>query len=550
MYIHYVLYIYIFCALPFICNLTTVRAAAASQANFHFIGGRHQGGWSHGGSLRAASSEIDSWEPSIEHEEHTDSIDYENTEAFARDIDGFEGADQFVMRWRGSYAAPSSGQYTFTTTSDDGSMLYIDGVVVVDNDGLHGAQSRSGDVQLDAGPHSIMILFFENGGGAMLQAQVTVPGAQEPVLLGGDMLSNTIGCGDDAGMVVGVGDRCAVGFCEDTLDCPQCADGLSCQMSSDDMACAGTCFGTCNAIQHAACATCDELGWVPVRRGGGNICSESDNINQGDEDWNCVSEISQADAEEHCQSAGARLCTAAELYELGAGQGTGCGHDSRLIWSSSSSLVSGDVSLHCDDQYEKVAVPGNVGAMARNHLAPTCVNIAEQGAALRCCADQVCPGANGMANDDQMAPNLVQVAQGNSDFSTLVTAVVQAGLVETLSGTGPFTVFAPSNEAFAALGEQAVQDLLADHDALVDLLTYHVVSGELLSSELSSGERLETVEGKTVKVRITQPNSQHPSVTLIGKGSRANVVQADIPASNGVVHVIDAVLLPEKPSGH
>merc|ERR1719247_1924117 len=99
----------------------------------------------------------------------------------------------------------------------------------------------------------------------MLQAQVTVPGAQEPVLLGGDMLSNTIGCGDDAGMVVGVGDRCAVGFCEDTLDCPQCADGLSCQMSSDDMACAGTCFGTCNAIQHAACATCDELGWVPVR---------------------------------------------------------------------------------------------------------------------------------------------------------------------------------------------------------------------------------------------------------------------------------------------
>lgn len=507
------------------------------QANFHFTGGPGSGGWSHGGSLRSASAEIDTWEPSVEHAEHTTGFNFENSQAFVRDIDGFEATDQFVMRWRGSYNAPAAGSYTFSTRSDDGSMLYINGAVVVDNDGLHGARTESGTVTLTAGQHSIMILFFENGGGAMLQAMVTPPGAREPAMLGGDMLSNTIGCGDDAGVVVGAGDRCAVDFCEDSSDCPQCAAGLTCQVGAGQQACAGTCYGTCAAIEHPACATCADLGWQTKR--GTAVCSESDDINQGDADWRCVNEISQADAEEHCMSAGARLCTATELFELGAGQGTGCGHDSRLIWSSSSSLVSGATTLHCAD-YEMVAIPGNVDAMGRNHIAPTCINVEEQGAALRCCADTACAAGGGDSVGAGAVPNLVQVAQSNPDFSTLVAAVVAGGLVDTLAGPGPFTVFAPTNEAFAALGDDAVNRLLADHAALIDVLTYHVVSGEVLSSELSSGMRLQTAEGKPLKIRIPR---QGP-VVVQATGSSATVVQADIQASNGVVHVIDTVLLP------
>ena len=511
------------------------------QSNFHFTGGPASGGWSHQGSLRAASSGLDAWEPSVEHEEHTSNIDYENTAAFAADIDGFEAADQFVMRWRGSYSAPTTGSYTFSTRSDDGSMLYIDGVVVVDNDGLHGARTESGSVQLTAGSHSIMILFFENGGGAMLQAMVTAPGAAA-VVLGGDMLSNTIGCGDDSGVVVGEGNQCAIGFCEDSANCPQCAEGLTCAAGSGMQACAGTCFGTCSAIEHVECSTCAELGWATGRHplnGVSTVCSESDNINQGGADWQCVNEISQADAEEHCMSAGARLCTAEELFELGEGQGTGCGHDSRLIWSSSSELVSGSTNLHCG-AFEMVAIPGNVGAMAANHIEPTCVNVERIGAALRCCADTVCGGAP--------VPNIVELAQATADLSTLVTAVIAGGLVDTLAGAGPFTLFAPTNEAFAALGAAAVANLLADHDALVDLLTYHVVSGEVLASELSSGLRLQTVEGKPVKIRVTHPN-RDAAVAVIASGSRATVIQADIQASNGIVHLIDAVLLPNAPAG-
>ena len=162
-------------------------------------------------------------------------------------------------------------------------------------------------------------------------------------------------------------------------------------------------------------------------------------------------------------------------------------------------------------------------------------------AALRCCADTTCTADTEAASAD---PNLVELAQSVDALSTLVAAVIQGGLVETLSGPGPFTVFAPTNDAFAALGQDTVNALLADHDRLVDILTYHVVSGEVLSTDLSSGMRVDTVEGGQLVVRI-----KGGTVTIVGGSSRARVVQADVQASNGVAHVIDTVLLPPAAAG-
>jgi uncharacterized surface protein with fasciclin (FAS1) repeats len=502
-------------------------------SNFRFNGGAANGGWAHTGSLQDRSghlADIDAWVPTVEHPEHTHDLSYESADQFVSDIDGFSDASQFVMRWRGTFTAPSAGDYTFSTTSDDGSVLYINGAKVVDNDGLHSARERHGAVTLAAGAHSIMVVFFENGGGASITARVTMPGSQAPVVLGGDMVSNSIGCGDDAGVSVGENDRCAVGFCEDSSDCPQCAAGLSCEVA-EDMACAGTCYGHCVSVASADCSTCAQLGW---ETGGDSVCSESDEINQGDADWKCVNTITQADAEEHCMSAGARLCTAAELFEAGEGTGTGCGHDSRLIWSSSQALLSGHYDLRCRE-FEQVVVPGNVPAMGQNGLAPMCMNVGNDAAALRCCADTTCAGAAAAP----AVPNIVELGQSLPDFSTLVAAVVAGGLAGTLSGPGPFTVFAPTNAAFAALGEAAVATLLADHDALVDLLTYHVVSGEVLSKDLAGGQRLQTVEGGRLKIRLTSSG-----VYVVASGSQALVTQADVQASNGVVHAIDTVLLP------
>lgn len=134
------------------------------------------------------------------------------------------------------------------------------------------------------------------------------------------------------------------------------------------------------------------------------------------------------------------------------------------------------------------------------------------------------------------AGTIVEIAAGNPSFSTLATAVQAAGLVETLSGNGPFTVFAPTNEAFAALPEGTLEKLLQpeNRDLLRQVLTYHVVSGDLMARDLRSG-RVATVEGNPVAVQV-----QNGSV----KVNNANVVQADVDARNGVIHVIDRVLLP------
>lgn len=133
------------------------------------------------------------------------------------------------------------------------------------------------------------------------------------------------------------------------------------------------------------------------------------------------------------------------------------------------------------------------------------------------------------------ADDIVDIAVGAGTFETLVAAVTAAGLVDTLKGPGPFTVFAPTDEAFAALPEGTVEALLNDIPALTAILTYHVVPGRVMSTDLSDGMMAETVNGQSVTIGTMN------GVTVDG----ANVITADIEATNGVIHVIDAVILPE-----
>lgn len=132
--------------------------------------------------------------------------------------------------------------------------------------------------------------------------------------------------------------------------------------------------------------------------------------------------------------------------------------------------------------------------------------------------------------------DIVDTAVDAGSFGTLVAAVGAAGLVDTLKSEGPFTVFAPTDDAFAALPEGTVEMLLMpeNKDKLTAVLTYHVVAGKVMSGDLSNGMMAATVEGSEVKIMT------EGGVMVDG----ANVVTADIEASNGVIHVIDAVILP------
>jgi uncharacterized surface protein with fasciclin (FAS1) repeats len=134
-------------------------------------------------------------------------------------------------------------------------------------------------------------------------------------------------------------------------------------------------------------------------------------------------------------------------------------------------------------------------------------------------------------------PTIVEVARSAGGFETLLAAVDAAGLTDTLAGPGPFTVFAPTDAAFAALPAGTVESLLEEEnrDQLVSILTYHVVPGAVMSSDIAGQElAVATVNGQEVAIDATD------GVTIDG----ATVVQADIEASNGVIHVIDQVILP------
>ncbi len=131
--------------------------------------------------------------------------------------------------------------------------------------------------------------------------------------------------------------------------------------------------------------------------------------------------------------------------------------------------------------------------------------------------------------------DIVDIAVANGSFTTLVAAVQAAGLVDALKGDGPFTVFAPTDEAFAALPEGTVEALLTDIPTLTAILTYHVVPGAVMSADLSDGMIATTLNGADITINLDD------GVTVNG----ANVVLADIEATNGVIHVIDAVLMPD-----
>ena len=139
--------------------------------------------------------------------------------------------------------------------------------------------------------------------------------------------------------------------------------------------------------------------------------------------------------------------------------------------------------------------------------------------------------------------NIIENALNSKDHTTLVAAVKAAGLVETLSGKGPFTVFAPTNEAFEKLPAGTVDTLVKPENkaTLTKILTYHVVAGKLSAADLTDGKMLKTVEGEELTVKTSGGK-----VTLIdAKGNSSTVTIADVNQSNGVIHVIDAVLMPK-----
>jgi uncharacterized surface protein with fasciclin (FAS1) repeats len=156
--------------------------------------------------------------------------------------------------------------------------------------------------------------------------------------------------------------------------------------------------------------------------------------------------------------------------------------------------------------------------------------------------------ACGSTSDEAEAPSpspsptmalkdIVDTAVEAGSFTTLVTAVQAAGLEETLRGEGPFTVFAPTDEAFAAVPKETLDALLADPEgALTDVLTYHVVPGKVMSTDLSDGMQADTVNGEKLDISVGEDG------TVMVDG--ATVVTADIETSNGVIHVIDTVMVP------
>jgi len=132
--------------------------------------------------------------------------------------------------------------------------------------------------------------------------------------------------------------------------------------------------------------------------------------------------------------------------------------------------------------------------------------------------------------------NIVEVAVENGNFKTLVAAVQAAGLAETLSGEGPFTVFAPTDEAFAKLPQGTVEGLLQDKEKLAQILTYHVVSGKVMAKDVVGMSSAKTVQGSDVAIKVDG------NTVMI---NNATVTMTDIEASNGVIHVIDTVLMPQ-----
>lgn len=191
-----------------------------------------------------------------------------------------------------------------------------------------------------------------------------------------------------------------------------------------------------------------------------------------------------------------------------------------------------------------LATPAQAEDHGHDHAAPAAAEApaADAHATEAPAAEAAAPAATdeaAPAAEEAVAGDIVATASGNPDFSTLVSALKAAELVDALKETGPFTVFAPSNEAFAALPEGTLEGLLKPENKvkLQEILKYHVVAGKIASAEIEDGEsEVDTMfEGKKLKIAKTAEG-----VTVNG----AKVSAVDVPASNGVIHVIDAVALP------
>lgn len=144
--------------------------------------------------------------------------------------------------------------------------------------------------------------------------------------------------------------------------------------------------------------------------------------------------------------------------------------------------------------------------------------------------------AQGYAPASTAEGDIIETAGAAGSFTTLARAIEAAGLTETLRGEGPFTVFAPTDEAFAKLPKESLNALLQDRERLTQVLTYHVVPQKVGSGDIALLSKAKTVNGRELAI------SASDGKVMVGK---ATVIQADIPATNGVIHVIDTVLLPE-----
>lgn len=146
-------------------------------------------------------------------------------------------------------------------------------------------------------------------------------------------------------------------------------------------------------------------------------------------------------------------------------------------------------------------------------------------------------------DSSESSKNIVVVASNTSNLSTLVTAVKAAELVDTLQGAGPYTVLSPTDDAFKALPEGTLDNLLKpeNKDQLKSILTYHVIQGQVLANQLTNGQKVKTVNGQELTVEIAEGKVYF----VDAKGGKAMVEKADVNASNGVVHVISSVLLPQ-----
>lgn len=142
------------------------------------------------------------------------------------------------------------------------------------------------------------------------------------------------------------------------------------------------------------------------------------------------------------------------------------------------------------------------------------------------------------------AKDIIDTAVSNGNFKTLATALTAAGLIDTLKGPGPFTVFAPTDEAFAKIPKADLDALLKDKAKLSAVLTYHVVAGKVMAADVKTG-KVKTVQGSELNVSVNSSRKPYSEDVITVKVDNATVTKTDIAADNGVIHVIDTVVMPK-----